>query len=204
MAKLFYLPTAEGQLIIWLENFIVKIGTHGATLGLDSTTISEIQDAAQAIIDDINLTTQKKQQWKAQVETKNTSKKNNLETITSKVNQFKEEQVYNPTIGDDLGVEGTEDDFDPDTFKPDLSVENIQQGRLLKFSKKKTDGANIYRRNKGEGDWTFLGLDTRSPYLDSEDFAQPAEVEYKAVGVIDNEEIGIDSDIVEITTAEVS
>lgn len=204
MAKVYYLPRTEGELIIWLENFIVKIGTHGATLGLDPATISELQDAAQAIIDDINLTTQKKEQWKAQVETKNTTKTEKLETITSKVNQFKEEETYTPTIGDDLGVEGTEDDFDQLTYKPTLTVQNIQQGRLLKFSKSKTHGAHLYRRNKGEGSWTFLALDTHSPYLDSEEFAQPTEVEYKAVGVIDGEEIGVDSDIVGITTAEVS
>ncbi len=204
MAKDYYLPKAEGALIIWLENFIVKIAIHGAALGIDSTTISELQDLAQAIIDDINLTTQKKEDWKAQVEDKNDTKKDNLETITSKVNQFKEEETYTEGIGDALGVIGTEDGFDSATYQPDLSVTNIQQGRLLKFTKSKTEGVNIYRRNKGTGEWTFLALDTRSPYLDSEAFSQPTEVEYKVVGVIDLEEIGIDSDTVEITTAEVS
>lgn len=204
MAKDYYLPKTEGALIIWLENFIVKIALHGATLGLDSTTISELEDLAQAIIDDINLTTQKKDDWKAQVENKNDTKKDNLETITSEVKQFKEETTYTTGIGDSLGVIGTEDGFDSATYKPDLTVENIQQGRLLKFSKSKTDGVNVYRRNKGTGEWTFLALDNRSPYLDGEAFSAPTEVEYKVVGVIDLEEIGKDSDTVEITTAEVS
>lgn len=204
MAKIYYIPDREGQLIIWLENFIVKIGTHGATLDLDPAEISELQDRAQAIIDAINLTTQKKDQWKAQVETKNTTKGDNTTFITSKVTQFKEEETYTPAIGDDLGVIGPEQGFDSLTYQPTLTVQNIQQGRLLKFSKSETDGVNVYRRPKGGTEWTFLAMDTKSPYLDSEDFASPTEVEYKVVGVIDNEEIGVDSDIVGITTAEVS
>ena len=204
MAKVYYLPGNEGQLIIWLENFIAKIDGHSGALNLDPATVGALIAAAQAIIDDINLTTQKKEEWKAQVENKNDTKKEKLDIITSKVNAFKEETTYTEGIGDDLGVEGTEDDFDPLTYKPTLSVQNIQQGRLLKFSKSKTAGVNVYRRNKGEGNWTFLALDNGSPYLDGEDYAQPTEVEYKVVGVIDNEEIGIDSDIVGITTAEVS
>ena len=204
MAKDYYLPKAEGLLIIWLENFKAKIDGHSTALDLDSTEVGVLQDACTDIIDDINLTTQKKDDWKAQVEDKNDYKKEKLETITSKVNQFKEETTYTTGIVDSLGVEGTEDGFDPATYKPDLSVTNIQQGRLLKFSKSKTDGVNIYRRNKGTGEWTFLALDTRSPYLDSEAFSAPTEVEYKVVGVIDLEEIGKDSDTVEITTAEVS
>ena len=71
---------------------------------------------------------------------------------------------------------------------------------MVKFEKSKTDGVNVYRRNKGEGSWTFLGRDTRSPFLDSEEFETPAELEYKVTAVIDDEEIGIDSDPAVITS----
>ena len=204
MAKAYFIPNREGDLIIWLENFIAKIDGHSGALNLDPATVGALIAAAQAIIDDINATAQAKLDAQEATTQKNQTKKDNLSEITSKVTQFKEEPTYTEAIGNDLEVIGPEEGFDPISYQPTLSVQNIQQGRLLKFSKSKTDGVNVYRRIKGEPTWTFLALDTKSPYLDSEDFPSPTEVEYKVVGVIDNEEIGVDSDIVDITTAEVS
>lgn len=120
--------------------------------------------------------------------------------VTQLVGRIKKAANYSTTIGEDLRIIGDEDTFDPATFKPGLTVENTQQGRLLKFEKENTDGVNVYSREKGQTVWTLLGRDNFSPYLDARIFARPTALEYKVTSVIQDEEIGVDSDIVEITT----
>ncbi len=198
MAKQYFLPQAEGKLIIWLENYKVKIVEHGPALGMSNAEIDTQVAAAQAIIDDINLSRQIKNDSKQQTAAKKATKATQVPVITDKIENIKTVGGYTQDIGKDLGAIGTEDDFDADTFKPGLKVSNTQQGRLLEFVKSKTDGVNVYGRLEGEGAWNFLARDTRSPYLDSAPYPQPTELEYKVTAVIDDEEIGLDSDIVSI------
>lgn len=71
----------------------------------------------------------------------------------------------------------------------------------IKFSKSSTDGVNLYHRRKGQAEWSFLARDTKSPYDDHIVLSianQPEHWEYRAYGVIDDEEIGLASDIVEV------
>ena len=116
------------------------------------------------------------------------------------VSRIKSSSLYDTATGEDMRIIGDEDTFDSLTFKPGLSVQNTQQGRLLKFEKDETDGVNVYGREKGQGPWIFLARDNFSPYLDSRSFALPTVLEYKVTSVILDDEIGLDSDIVEITT----
>ena len=120
--------------------------------------------------------------------------------VTELVGRIKKDADYTTAIGEDLRIIGDEDTFDPATFKPGLTVENTQQGRLLKFEKENTDGVNVYGREKGQTVWSLLARDNFSPYLDARIFSQPTALEYKVTSVIQDEEIGVDSDIVEITT----
>ena len=74
----------------------------------------------------------------------------------------------------------------------------------LDFKKRGVDGMHVYCRRKGQTSWTFLALDTSSPYIDGHPLAQagvPEVREYMLRGVINNEEIGLDSDIMSITWA---
>jgi len=116
------------------------------------------------------------------------------------VARIKANQNYNTTVGEAFGIIGDEDTFDRDTFKPGLKVTNTQQGRLVEFVKDQTDGVNVNSREVGQTVWTLLGRDNFSPYLDSRIFARPTKMEYMVTAVIGDEEIGLDSDHVEIIT----
>lgn len=198
MAKDDYIPHNEGDLKTWCANMDAKIDGHAATFGFDPATVGAIKGACTGTIGDIDLTEQKKNDYSEQVATKNTNKATNVTLLRDKSQEMKEHDNYTPAIGEDLDLIGTEGAFDPATFKPDLTVENNQLGRLLKFSKSQSEGVNIYGRLKGETTWVFLGYDLHSPYLDSRPFATPAELEYKVTAFLDDAEIGMDSDIVEI------
>jgi hypothetical protein len=69
----------------------------------------------------------------------------------------------------------------------------------LEFKKKGVDALAIYGRLRGTLGWTKLGVDTSSPYVDGRPLAVAgvAEIrEYMARGMMDDDEIGLESDIV--------
>jgi hypothetical protein len=101
----------------------------------------------------------------------------------------------------ELQCSASNSDVDPGSYKPVIKVE-IKGGLItLDFKKKGVDGIAIYARLRGTMGWTKIGTDTSSPYIDGRPLAQPnvAEIrEYMARGMIGDDEIGLESDIVSI------
>lgn len=107
-------------------------------------------------------------------------------------------------IADDLQIVGEADDFNAETYKPEISGQVFSGYVRIKFTKKGVDGVKIYVRLKGQTVWRLLSFDTNSPYDDFTALATPgvAEVrEYQAFGVIDDVQIGQPSDIASVTFA---
>ena len=109
--------------------------------------------------------------------------------------------AYTEAIGEDLGIVGDENDFDPLTFKTKLKAIEYTDHVEIQFVKSKTDGINIYSRLKGAVNWTFLAYDTSSPYIDNRPLAVPnvAETrEYMGIGVIADAQLPLQSDILTV------
>lgn len=198
--KKYYLPNPDAELDEWVDNYGDKLPGLASGVGVSDDEVSGVSEKIITWKEALNMVNTKKAEQKAAVETKNEAKKELLDFIKPMNQRIKNHSGYNGTKGDLLGISGAEDTFDSATFKPGLTVENIQQGRLLKYVKSEAEGMNVSAREKGESSWTFLGFDLHSPYLDSRPFAQPTELEYKVTAVIDDEEIGLDSDIVSIVS----
>jgi hypothetical protein len=74
----------------------------------------------------------------------------------------------------------------------------------IKFKKLGADGINLYSRLKGTTGWKFVSRDTNSPYDDHTPLTvagQSEAREYQAFGVLNDEQIGVGSDIVTVTSA---
>lgn len=103
-----------------------------------------------------------------------------------------------------LQASASASDFDPSTYKPVITV-SIKGGQItIEFKKRGVSMLAIYCRLRGTTTWTRLGTDSSSPYIDGHPLANPGvpEVrEYMARGMIDDEEIGLESDIVSIAYA---
>jgi len=89
---------------------------------------------------------------------------------------------------------------------PDLRLivrpESVGGEIRLDWQKKGADAVHIYGRLRGQANWVLLGMDTSSPYIDGRPLAQPnvAEVrEYMLRGVVEDVEIGLDSDVLNAT-----
>lgn len=91
--------------------------------------------------------------------------------------------------------------FDPDTYKPVITV-RLKGGHItLVFKKRGVHGLAIYTRLGGTTAWTKLDVHTLSPYIDGRPLAVPGvpEIrEYMARGILKDREIGLESDIVSI------
>jgi hypothetical protein len=199
MRKSYYLPQKESDQVTWLKNFskgLIALKGKGI---IDDTVIDDMVKKVEKIIYDIDKTERAKQVLQNQVAEKNILKKATFKDVRNTVQLIKLSDNYSEGIGKDLDITGTDDDFDPHTYQPELHAENTIKGVEIKFTKSQTDGINLYRKN-GDEKWTYLSRDSRSPYIDTENFNQPTKVQYKAVAVLDDEEIGKESDIITILT----
>ena len=87
------------------------------------------------------------------------------------------------------------------SLKPELSARAASDHVRLSFTKKGIDGVHIYGRRKGDTGWQLLGTDYFSPYTDHRPLAvagTPETREYMCRGIIHDEEVGMDSDIISV------
>ncbi len=99
-----------------------------------------------------------------------------------------------------LGFSTPSAQIDPNTVKPKMTVESRMASNTIMVNKLGADSANVYSRVKGTAQMKLLAAKrVRFPMTDDSPPAnpdQPEEREYQTILVIDDQEIGIPSDIV--------
>lgn len=127
--------------------------------------------------------------------------------VVSQVQRIKAHTAFTDAIGQDLDIVATPSSFDPTVFKPTITAKLTASLEVtLNFDKAsgQIDGVNVYSRLQGQVAWKKLAFDSVSPYIDNSPLAQPGvpEVrEYRARGVIADQEIGLPSDTVQVTVS---
>lgn len=128
-----------------------------------------------------------------------------IATIRARVRNFKTLPLWAASGSEAvLELKGSGPAFEPGVYKPVITV-TIEAGKIvIDFAKDGADGLAIYGRLRGTTAWQKLGVDYEAPYYDTRPLAQAgvAEVrEFMARGVVGDDEIGQDSDIVSIAFA---
>lgn len=196
-----YLPHGDAELLIWLANFKSKISLYGSEFDMPQNDIAEISTESTELEQAVQDANMKKEEAARAISFKNERRANFLKNIRKEVARIKAHKKYTEAIGQELGIVGAGKSFDATSYKPTLTAEITGGVVRIKFQKKGVDGVNIYHRKRGEGVWRFLARDTRSPYEDRiklENPTQPEHWEYRAYGVIKDDEIGQPSDVVEV------
>lgn len=195
------MPSRESEKNNWYANFSKQIATYGATLGLTPAEIAEIQAICKSNIDSIANNDAAQVAAKAARAAKNTQLSNGDKSLRVSIKKLKVSKGYTVSIGEVLKVIG--DDgvaIDHATYKPKISL-IVLPGRVrIEFVKIDLDGVNIYTRLKGNIVWTKLAYDSFSPYEDNRPLATPGKPEhreYMAIGVIKDQEVTLQSDIIE-------
>ena len=196
-----FIPKPDPELIDWLNNFKTKLDDYGVTLGMTTLQVSNQQSAIDGYIALHTETENLKDTLQAKVQERTTAKAALLVALRKLIGKFKEQDPYTAAMGEDMDIVSETPAFDPSTFKTTLKAQQEGSGVVIKFTKSQTEGVNLYARLRGEPGWTFLARDTFSPYVDNRPLATAGTAEtreYKARGVIDDAEIGLDSDIVSV------
>jgi hypothetical protein len=188
MATTFF-PQSANQLFTWITNYSSSIEQHATVLGLTIDELKSETNLCDIIVKKICSTLNKKAGLNAtekEVHTQN----NNQSKDTTRANEEKE-SLLSPTKTTDFT-----------TYKASISLELFGSYVRVKFKKMGVDGLNHYKRKKGETSWEFVSHITISPYdiffkLHTSETTE--HWEYSALGVVNTNEVGLISDILEIT-----
>jgi hypothetical protein len=196
-----YFPRKDADLMLWAQNYKTKIATVGVSLGLTPADITNEQTLCDELIAGINAAQDAKSAAASAVESKNTVLQKSGGELRINIGRHKKAVGYTAALGEALSIVSSNTGIDIATYKAKITAELFAGYVRIKFNKQGADGINLYHRKKGESTWKFLARDTKSPYDDHIVLAisgQPEHWEYKAFGVVYDDEIGQASDIVEV------
>ena len=195
-----YIPNKEAEKRDWLNNLKTEITTNGATLGFTPTEIADIVALSTSSIGLIDAHSTAQTAAKAAKAAKDTGVFSNDKKLRAYIKRGKTNSNYTTKLGQQLRIIGEDPIIDYSTYKPTIKA-TVMPGRVqIDFIKDGLTGVNVYTRLKGETVWVKLAYDSFSPYEDNRrlsDARTPEHREYMAIGVLHDEEITQQSDIIE-------
>lgn len=208
-----------------LNNFKTKLPNYQAALGLDPAVITAVENDASFFgfsVTAIDTAKSYSQGWTSlkdnardgegsnpinsfpapvDVTTPPTAVLPGIETRFRKlVRQIKANSAYTEQMGEDLGIVAPEDTTT--LTAPKLKIKLDGGNPVISFVKSKSDGIKLYSKRGAETEFTFLAVDTKSPYTDTRPNLTPGEAEtrqYYAFFLKDDEQVGTQSDVIEIS-----
>lgn len=203
MANKDFIPATDNDFLAWLDHLAAMAEARQAELGLPAATLQAVKDAAAGFRARMQTMTLAKATYDHAVQEKKAGRKDAEAASRTLARQAKASSAYTDALGKLLQIIGSGDSTDYAAIKPDLTGKDLGGGKVeLDFSKKNTDGVNIYGLDEASHQYVFLARDTQAPYIDSRPLADPAKPEvrrYKAVYVLADEETGQSSDEVAVT-----
>lgn len=226
MRAITYIPTADIDKLIWLNNFSIKIPTYASVLSLSSIEITAVQNDAAAFNFIMNLQESLKQSLQQITSYKSLMKRAiaqqhlgalpSIPTITNPpvavpegifdrvsklVQRIKANANYNQAMGNDLGIISSVSKPDPQTLKPLLKVTSNGGRPQIKCSKGIADGLDLFVNRKDGNGFVFIGRLFILDYIDNAPLPSDntiIEWEYKGRYVIGNDNVGLMSAVASI------
>ncbi len=196
-----FIPAALGDLDTWEVNFKNKVPNIAQQLGINQTEVTAVLDLLDAHRGFYATMVAKRNEAKAATSNNNAGETAAVKSIRDLCNRIKADKSYTEAIGNELKIIGSLSTFDKAIAKPTLAATKEGSGIVIKFVKDKTSGIHIYSRRNGETDFSFLAVDTASPYHDNRPKLGSNTTEnreYKAWYFIDENIIGLESDVISV------
>jgi hypothetical protein len=198
-----YIPRTRGLRRPWAANLNTQVGLEGATLGLSTTEVTDLEAALTAYTNAENDVDAAELVVKNKRAAANTAKKAMEDLVRPDVALMKKSGAYTDAIGETMGIVGGSHVVHFQTYKPTFRKTSsifIENNLVhIKFIKGAAEAMNVYARLKGAADWTLIGSKIKySPFIDNRMLAvagTPENREYKLHGVYGDHEVGLDSDI---------
>jgi hypothetical protein len=194
-----FIPATQADFDTWEVNFKEKVLPITQALKIEDADVTNVITLLNAHRTNYATMVAKKAESKAATSTNAKAEKDTVKAIRELSNRIKAAKGYTEAMGNELKIIGTSAIFDKATVKPSLTA-TIEGGSVvLKFNKNKTSGVHIFCRRGAEKEFSFLAVDTASPYQDnrSNEVAGVTEKrEYKAWHFLDDTIIGLESDVI--------
>ena len=202
MAKEDFIERRDGDLDGQEEVFITNLPIHATTLGIDPLEVTSVV----TILGDHRVSysemLSKKAASKAAVADNKLKKKLAIGEFRRIAQKIKASTGYTEAIGDDLRIIGPEVVRPPlEEMKPTLKAEHSGGIVEIKWDKQGMEAIKIYCKRGSETSFSLLDKDVESPLKDDRpklDPSAPEERQYYAYYVEDDEEVGLQSDIITV------
>ncbi|HEY0029974.1 MAG TPA: hypothetical protein VGC65_04395 [Bacteroidia bacterium] len=221
-----YLPNGDSGRVTWFGNAKIKLPGYQTVLGLTAGEITQFQKDADAFIYTVSLLDTIKQSHQNTTAYKNMLKDSNgqalgafpavpaipsppatvtggvFDRVRALMQRIKTAPGYTEAIGQDLNIIAPKNVIDVSAISPELKGK-LDVGRPhLKWQKGIADSTDLYADyNDGNG-FHLIGRFTRREFIDSTPIVAGKvadEFRYKAMFVIDDEQVGLMSQVFTIT-----
>ena len=190
----------------WYVNLSKNLTDEGPKMGLTPTETPAAKAIVDLIIASMDATDAASTTLDGAKSKESTVEATQLPLLRALIRNWKTRPAYAASGSEGvLKLKGSaEPAFDPATYKPVIKL-SIEAGKIkVSFVKAGPDSLTIYMRLRGQTKFHRLAAESQTPYYDTTPLAVdgvPEVREFMARGMIDNDEIGLDSDIVSITFA---
>jgi len=223
------IPRSESELAPWLTNFGQKLATYATTLGITVPEVEQTQVEIDYLIYLINIRLPfVRQTQAATVEYKNFIMNGDptialpatlpgtvpppdypaqvlpgvLTRLRKLIQTIKNRPAYTETIGQDLDILSSATTVYPDA--PTITLTQAAAGAVtIGWNKAGWSGVRFQSRAKG-GEWSDIGIDLHSPFVDTRPLAtpfQPEGREYRASYLDGDTPQATFSQVLEVTVA---
>lgn len=197
-----YLPRNDTGLMRWLANLRSVLPAQAKALGVPDAEVTPALDAARALSESIQLDEQKYAEWQAAVAHSGKLKDAGLPVVQRAIDRLRVTPGYSAEVAKILmAVPPQAQAVHPHEQKPQLRGAFIGGKVRIHWTRGALDGIHVYTRKPGEQHWTLLGHDARPPFDDPRPLTgnAPESREYRAIGVLHDQEVGQPSDPVSVT-----
>ena len=202
MALKDFIKKTDADLSKQEENFNTKLPAHAAALGILPAEVTSVTGILTDHITSFTNSIAKKAESKAAVHDNLAKKALALDEFRRIAKKIKASTGYTEAIGEELGIIGPDvAPSDYRTVQPKLKGDISGEVVHIYFDKFDLEGLKLFSQRGAETDYTFLANDTHSPYTDSRkklDLSKPEERRYYAYYTMDEDEVGLKSDILTI------
>jgi hypothetical protein len=198
-----YFPSRQGDLDSWEESFIAMLPQYKVELGLTDAEVDFMTTTITKHRNTFKNVNQIKAMLAEAMQLNESTKTDTLSIMSNRIAYIKALTNYKEYIGKGLQIisSGVDAQSKVGGLSPELSV-TVEGGLItIKFKKSGHAGVRIYCKRGNETEFTFLAVDTSSPYVDNRPNLNGAATErreYYAFFFDKDEQVGEASSIVTI------
>ena len=195
-----YIPRQRDQRYRWYKNISTNIVAEAVKFGGPPADATGVKAAVDSVTTKMDATDAAQATTDAARQQESDTEAGVLQLLRAKVRNWKTLPGWAASGSEQiLQLAGTGSGFDPASYQTSLKTSPVPGGVRVDFTKKGATAVNIYMRVRGAANWNHIGMDTETPYIDSTPSAAPGKPEvreYMGRGLLHDEEIGLDSDVV--------